>query len=417
VTRVVVVGAAGEMLSVTVESLSHLDDVELICVDRDRTRLDALVGRVAGHANVQAATVDLFDAAELGALVRPADLVVNGAGPFYRTALPVIGACVDAGVDYLDIGDDIEAVGAAIALDPAARAAGVNLLVGCGASPGVTNVLARELIDLVDVAETVHVGWCVGDEGPQVLGRAVLEHAVHMVSGTTPTWEERRAGSHAAWARSRTFDFGAPLGATSTFECPHPEVVTLPWHCPELREARCYGALRPAAANAMLRGVGRAVDNGTLSRDQAIDFLGEVLADGRGSLAGWRAGFRGLRAARRSGELTRGRLLTFLGNGLLNRHEPFVGGVACEVTGTKDGRRVTLSRSTRRSGAETSFPSMAAVTGTAAAAFAHLALDRRPSGGTHAPENWVEPAAFHKAMHARGVDADYLGPVTERPAA
>ena len=413
--RVVVVGAAGDMLSVTVESLRRFDDVELICVDRDSERLNALASRVERYGKITVATVDLFDVKELSALVATADLVINGAGPFYETAAPVMGACVAAGVDYLDIGDDIEAVREAIELDPAARAAGINLLIGCGASPGLTNVLARELIDHVDVAEQVHVGWCVGDEGPQELGRAVLDHAVHMVAGTTPTWENGQAGQHVTWTRSREFDFGTPLGLTPAFECPHPEVVTLPWHHPELQEARCYGALRPAASNAVLHGIGQAVDKGKLTKDQAIKFLGAVLADGNGSLAGWRAALGGLRGARRNHELTRGEIFRFLGDGLRKRHEPFVGGVSCELIGTKEGQRVVVSRSTRTSGAGTAFSSMAAVTGTAAAAFAHLALEGRLGGGTHAPEDWVEPAAFHKAMHARGIDADYLGPVSIRP--
>ena len=202
--RVLVIGAAGDMLSVTVASLARHDpDLDLICADVDRARLDALAASIHPTA-VSTATFDLFDNSALRSAIDGASLVVNGAGPFYKTAGPVIDACLDERVDYLDIGDDVEAARAAIERGREAQTLGVNVLIGCGVSPGLTNVLAHELCALMDEPQQIHVGWCVGDEGPQTLGAAVLEHALHMVSGTTATWENGNAGTHAAWTRHRS---------------------------------------------------------------------------------------------------------------------------------------------------------------------------------------------------------------------
>jgi hypothetical protein len=55
---------------------------------------------------------------------------------------------------------------------------------------------------------------------------------------------------------------------------------------------------------------------------------------------------------------------------------------------------------------------MAAVTGTAAAAFVHLALASPRRGGTFAPEAWAVPEQVHEQMRVRGL-GDQLGPVTE----
>ncbi len=56
---------------------------------------------------------------------------------------------------------------------------------------------------------------------------------------------------------------------------------------------------------------------------------------------------------------------------------------------------------------------MAVSTGTATAAFARLALDTPPPvGGTYAPEGWVSPPAFFRALDRYGL-ADSLEEVQE----
>jgi len=58
-----------------------------------------------------------------------------------------------AGVHYLDINDDWESTEAMLAMDAAARGRGVTAVIGMGASPGISNLLARHAmrrLDLVD---------------------------------------------------------------------------------------------------------------------------------------------------------------------------------------------------------------------------------------------------------------------------
>lgn len=49
-------------------------------------------------------------------MVNGADLVVLGAGPYIRTSAPVIEACLEAKVPYLDFDDDVESTEHALSL-------------------------------------------------------------------------------------------------------------------------------------------------------------------------------------------------------------------------------------------------------------------------------------------------------------
>jgi short subunit dehydrogenase-like uncharacterized protein len=73
------------------------------------------------------------------------DLVLHCAGPFVHTAMPMVRACLAAGVHYLDITGEIAVFEAIFALDAEARKAGVTLLPGVGFDVVPTDCLAAKL--------------------------------------------------------------------------------------------------------------------------------------------------------------------------------------------------------------------------------------------------------------------------------
>src|SRR6266487_1877751 len=77
-----------------------------------------LAGRDPDRLRRLAERLDLTWAAgpatELARLIGDARLVLLAAGPFGTTAPPVLRACLDAGVHYLDIANEIEAAQAVL---------------------------------------------------------------------------------------------------------------------------------------------------------------------------------------------------------------------------------------------------------------------------------------------------------------
>ncbi len=417
--RIVVVGAAGQMISITVRAMLDVDaDIEMVLADVASDRLGLLVDELGRPANVATATVDLHDRPNLVRMLAGADLVMNGTGPCVDTAPPVIEACLAARASYLDLGDDIPGAQYALAASRRAREAGVGLYVGCGVSPGITNVLVRELVELLDAADAVEVAFLVGDEGPHPLGRAVLKHALRMAAGETLSWWEGGPVAIPSFRIRERVLFAPAVGEVTVYEVAHPEVVTIPHFYPWLRSVRVLGGMYPQATNGLLQGLGAATADGSVTVDEAVDFLQALTARRAGSATAWRAALTGVLAQWWRGENTLADLLGFLVDGVLGRHRPFVGGVVARATGMRDGQRVTLERRTVACGPGTPVDSMAGATGRAAAAFASLALARRGApGGAFAPEAWGSTKAFHRALARYGITPDALGPVREVAAA
>lgn len=237
---VVVLGAGGRQAQAMLQAAARQQPLtRWLCVDRAwapgvRTATEALGARVV-VADV------LADDARLAELVGGARVAANMVGPYYRTAGPVLDACIAANVDYLDICDDADAAAIILARDDDARRARIHALTGMGATPGTSNVLARVAYDAIGGADTVEIAWIndMRDVSP-----AVLEHFWHIFEPyvaegprkAVPRWDD---------LSRRSVEFGEAVGTHLTFELAHSELVTLPRFL-GVETVTNYGGLAPA---------------------------------------------------------------------------------------------------------------------------------------------------------------------------
>jgi saccharopine dehydrogenase-like NADP-dependent oxidoreductase len=402
--RVVFIGAAGEMCRLAIERFAVAEgDWELALYDIRPEFLEGLAERLpAGRAT--AARLDLYDREGLHRAIEGAALVVLGAGPYVRTSGPVVEACLNAKVPYLDFDDDIESTLHALSLHERAHEAGVPLYVGCGASPGMTNVMVVDAANELDTVENIEVFWVVGDERPGI-GRAVLEHMLHVAAGPCLTWENGGPVRHESWVETRSAPMGGGLGQTLMHETAHPEPVTLPRQYPNAKSIRCFGGLDPVGFNGIVRGIGLAVQQDKMTVKEGVDFLEELLYFRLGTPKGWRHAMAGLVDVVRSGEGTIGELVPFLARSAVRRREPYRGGLLARVTGLRNGLPASVIKRTPTAGRDKYLMAdMAAITGTACAAFMVLALEQDGTrAGAFAPDGWAEPEAFYKALERVGV--------------
>ncbi len=408
--RVVFIGAAGEMCRLAIERFAMAaGNWELALYDIRPELLEPLLKKLP-NGLATAARLDLYDREGLRTAIDGAALVVLGAGPYNRTAGPVMDACLAAKVPYLDFDDDIESTLHALTLDDAAKAAGVPMYIGCGASPGITNVLAADAAAELDTVENIDVYWVVGDERGSI-GRAVLDHMLRVAAGPCMTWENGGPVMHQSWLETRWTDLGGGLGLTMVHETAHPEPVTLPRKYPDARNIRCFGGLDPAPYNGLIRGVALAVQKGHLPVEEAIDFLEALLTNKLGSVKGWRHALSGIRGLVRTGESTRAELIKFLALAAAGHTFPYKSGLKVEVTGLRGGIPTVAARRTPVAGPGTYlFTDMAAATGTACAAFMVVALDIESGAraGVFTPEEWAEPEQFYSALERVGTPRSEL---------
>jgi short subunit dehydrogenase-like uncharacterized protein len=95
-------------------------------------RNESAVSALARSLGVSYRVFDVVDAQALRSTLKDFTVILNCAGPFAVTALPIMEACMDTGVHYLDITAEFKIYALAESLSEKAAAANVMLLPGVG---------------------------------------------------------------------------------------------------------------------------------------------------------------------------------------------------------------------------------------------------------------------------------------------
>ncbi|SHF67839.1 saccharopine dehydrogenase family protein [Streptoalloteichus hindustanus] len=236
--RVLALGGAGAVGAAAARLAAALPGVRRIEVaDRDLAAAHRLAGQIRANGTpAQARRVDIGDPTALRAALTDADVVLNTAGPFYRHGPTVLRAAIDTGTHYLDVCDDGEPTLDMLDLDGAARAAGVRAVVGVGASPGLSNLLAARAVRDLDAVHDLHTAWPVDVPrapgraagtplGPPARPGAALLHWMHQISGEIPVVED---GVGRRRPPLRPVTLRLPGGRRGTaYTVGHPEPLTL----------------------------------------------------------------------------------------------------------------------------------------------------------------------------------------------
>jgi saccharopine dehydrogenase-like NADP-dependent oxidoreductase len=240
--RVLVTGGAGEMGTFACRTLAAADEIDAVVIaDRDSTKAERLAVELGAKAIPVG--LDISDSEGLAKALTDVDLVLNCAGPFYRFGREVLSAAIEAGTDYLDICDDWEPTLEMLDLDDAAREAGVTAVVGMGASPGTSNLLAALAMAECDTVDRLYTSWrasaahfpraSAGQEFADAT--AAIEHWVHNCAEPIKVW---RGGGLVDALALEELRLGYPgRGEDSVWVCGHPEPLTIPRVRPEVRES------------------------------------------------------------------------------------------------------------------------------------------------------------------------------------
>lgn len=146
--RILVIGGYGTFGHRLIRLLAHDAGITFIVGGRSLEKARAFAASVETQAKLEPA---LFDRegdldAQLRAL-KP-DLVVDASGPFQRygsNPYRVVNACIDAGINYIDLADGAAFVEGIDACDRAAREHGVFALSGVSTLPALSMAAVREL--------------------------------------------------------------------------------------------------------------------------------------------------------------------------------------------------------------------------------------------------------------------------------
>lgn len=131
--------------------------------------------------------------------------VLNAAGPFRRTAAPLVAAALASGAHYLDLAGEVPEFEALVARDAEARRAGVMLLPGVGFGVVPTDLLAAHLLRRLPGATRLTLAFHAGGG----VSRGTAETVVPDLAVGGVARRGGRLVPEMAGVRRRRFDFGA----------------------------------------------------------------------------------------------------------------------------------------------------------------------------------------------------------------
>ncbi len=266
-SRVLLLGA-GAMGKIAAQTVASFPEVgSLLIADLDLTVAQAVASSCGDKA--KAARVDVTKPTELIAAMRQADLVMNCVGPFFRFGVPILEAAIEAGLDYLDICDDPEPTKAMHELHNRAKEAKITAIIGLGASPGITSMLAARAREELDETEELIAAWNIEEDAggdDKVAYSAAVVHWMQQCSGTI--WECEN-GSLVEKKPLAEVSLEYPgRGTRTVYTVGHPEPVSFHYSFPDLQRSFCVMVMPSLWINEF-RELAEQIDQGTMTLEKA----------------------------------------------------------------------------------------------------------------------------------------------------
>ena len=272
--RVLAIGGSGGMGRHAVSLIQSFGSVlEIIVADLNESSANSFAAEM--NSKVSAIGLDVNDTEAMRRAMQNVDIVINTSGPFYRFGVPILQAAINEGCNYLDICDDWEPTIKMLELDQLAKTAGVTAIVGLGASPGISNILALIAMQELDKVSSVFTGWDLGgaqpeEESSQEGLNAAMLHGIEQMTGKVQIY------------RDGAIELTRPLAPVpvhypgkSTFKgyiFGHPEAVTFPHNYPTLTKSinLAHGG---DIDSILLKAILALVNWGLVGKERAAKFL------------------------------------------------------------------------------------------------------------------------------------------------
>jgi lysine 6-dehydrogenase len=252
--RALVLGGAGAVCKeTTIDLARHSSFDEIVVADANIKAVKEIID-AAGDKRLKALEFDAGDYDGMLKLFPEFDVVANGLPFIYD--LPVNKACVDVGVNGLDLSSEDPQFD----LHDAALAKDMIFIPGVGATPGITNMMvarAAEQLDRMDEVEVFFAAFRCLAPAPGLLSTTLWEFVPEEEDRNEVYFEDGNWHPTPPLSGGIEVEFHELIGKQNVFYVPHDESQTMPKSYPTLRRAAVRGCFPPhvmALMGSLMRG-------------------------------------------------------------------------------------------------------------------------------------------------------------------
>jgi lysine 6-dehydrogenase len=221
--RVLSLGGAGAVCQHATRDLATFSDFDQIVIgDYNLTAAENLAAEI-DDPRVTALQVDAEDYQGLVKTFQEYDVILNGLP--WKYDLAVTRACVEAGVSGLDVSTEEDQW----SYDATAREKGIIFIPGMGATPGITNAMARRGADQLDEVDEIQINFAAfrcPAPSPGLLITFLWEF--HPKTESRLYYRDGEFHWVGPFAGLKTVNFPGPIGEQEVYYIPHPETRTMP---------------------------------------------------------------------------------------------------------------------------------------------------------------------------------------------
>lgn len=223
---------------------------------------------------VQFLPLDLSDRVALDRAIAETDLVIHCAGPFGYRDGRVLESCIQQKVHYLDVADNPPFVMKALTRCQAATDAGITAVVSTGVFPGMSNSMARQVIEQLDEAETLQLSYIVAGSGGA--GITVMRTTFIELQHPFQAWIDGQWQSVRPYTQREVVNFPKPYGRCGVYWFNTSEATTLPGSFPQLKTVVTKFGSTPDYYSRLTWSMAHGLPKGVLQNPKTVEFLAQV---------------------------------------------------------------------------------------------------------------------------------------------
>jgi lysine 6-dehydrogenase len=221
--KILSLGGAGAVCQHATRDLAEFSQFDQIVIGDYNIAAAEKLAAETGDARVSARQVDAADYDGLVRTFQEFDVILNGLP--WKYDLAVTKACIEAGVSGLDVSteEDQWNYGAM------AKEKNIVFIPGVGATPGITNAMARRAADQLDEVDEIQINFAAfrcPAPSPGLLITFLWEF--HPETESRLYYQDGEFHWVGPFAGLKRVNFPGPIGEQEVCYIPHPETRTMP---------------------------------------------------------------------------------------------------------------------------------------------------------------------------------------------